>query len=218
MSPEELKTAFQTLVDDEDLSDAMLILLFNQAKNDLELEAKPPWLITKDASKSGTTGDTYLTTKALPSDFRAMRKLYYGTTELRPVPFEKSIRYKDASNMYYIDHGNDVFAQTGSPGKAATYTMYYLKKSADIDDLSSTDNTIITWPEYQLLIAYQAAKIYQANIDADDLAFRMSAAQEREFEMLRRAFMNYCSELQLSDEDGTMGYADEHIPFDIGSM
>jgi hypothetical protein len=219
MSPEELKNFFIDLVDDEDLGDATMKILFNQAKNIVELEAKPQWLMAKDTSQTGTSGDTYETTKALPSDFRFMRKLYYGTTLLKPSRFEDSILNKDASNMYFIDHGNSTFSQTGKPGTSETYNMFYQKKSADIDDLASSDTSIITWPsEFHPLIGYEAAKIYQSTMDADDLAFRMSAAQEREYALMRRAFMDYCSELGLDDQAGEMGYAEEHYPIELGQM
>lgn len=216
MTDLELKTFFTNLVDDEDFTDASLLVLFNNAKNKLELEAKPQWLITKDTSKTGAPGDTYLTTKALPTGFRSVKKMYYGEQELFPVSFENSIRHKTNPNRYYIDHKNRVFAQTGSINKAETYTLFYLVASTDFTSFAGT--TTLTWPDYHALVAFEAAKIYQASMDADDLAFRMSQAQDREYRILRDAFMGYNSELGLDAEDGTMGYADENTSFDLGQL
>lgn len=216
MTDLELKNFFITLVDDEDFTDASLLVLFNSAKNKIEKEIKPQWLIAKDTTKTGSVGDTYLTTKALPTDFVIAKKLYYGQRELRPVPFESSILYKNSPNRYYVDHKNNVFAQTGNINNADTYTMFYLAQSTDFTAFAGA--TTLTWPDYHALVAFEAAKIYQASMDADDLAFRMSQAQDREYRILRDAFIGLNTDLQLQGEDDTMGYADDEEPFQIGLL
>lgn len=214
-----MKTLFIELVDDEDLSDETMLVLFNKAKNLLELEAKPPFLVAKDTSLSGAVGDTYLITKALPTDFRFMKKLYYDTLELKPKSFIDSIMYKDSANYYFIDHANRVFSQSGRVGKASTYTLFYQKKTPDITDLTSAVATIVLWPsEFHALIPFEAAMIYQQTMDGDDLAFRLSAGQEKQYNTLRESFMSYSADLALGDDDDTMGYDEEQVPFDIGRM
>lgn len=219
MTDQELKEFFITLVDDEELDDSSICILFNTAKNKLELEAKPRFLVAEDSSKTGTTGDNYLITKALPDDFRFVRKFYYGTTPLKPIPFEDKYSKRSAPNRYYIDHKNQLFAQTGNVSQPATYHLFYQIKTPNFDSSDFSSRTL-TWPDddFDALVAFEAASIYQSTIDADDLAFRISGAQEKQYRLLRESFMNYNSDLGVSDNDDTMGYADEEEPENIGSM
>lgn len=217
MTGNELKNFFVALVDDAELDDTTIWALFNSAKNKLEMEAKPRWLIKKDTSQSSQVGDIYTTMKSLPTDFIFMKKLYHGTQRLVSVPFEDSILHANSPRRFYIDHKNSQFAQTGKVGSSSVYTMFYQMKSEDFDD-SNADDEVLTWPDYHLLVAYEAGAIYQSSFDLDDMSIKSAINANKNYIVLREMFMSHCADLGVDDNDGTLGYEDSAEDYPLGLM
>lgn len=218
MTPQELKTQFEGLVQDS-YDVTHVYQLFTQAKNLIESTLKLLILQDSDSSQTHNSGDTYLTMKPLPATCRQVLKVFVGTTEYFPCQFQNRIRYRNASRRYYIDWKNNQFAICGTGGSSQTITLVFLTSTVDISESNETDPDVIVWPsEWHPLIPYEAAKIYQSNIDADSIAFRMSAAQEREYNRLRAGLLSWDTDLKLAAMNGQGGYADEGDDFDLGLM
>src|SRR4051794_31153177 len=101
MTDSEILTQFEGLVDDTQ-DQTLEIQLANNAKNRLERELKLLIHQKERASNATTAGQTYTTTYALPTDFRAWVNLYRGTQLLRPVPFLYRVAHRlNSPNRYY---------------------------------------------------------------------------------------------------------------------
>ena len=190
--------------------------MLNQA--DAQIRRERNWQILKkvDASKSSASGDTYLSYKTLPSDFdRALHRIYVGTTPFHQIPFEEYIIWKDSPNRFYIDLLNDRYALTGQQAAAKTITFPYIHKPLSLDTTAVASVATTTpswWPnDLRYVLAYKMAKLYQGNIEPDEISFRMTKEQEREFEIGMEALRNWDDEIRLSALDSSRGY-DADLP------
>lgn len=207
---------------DEDVDPQLLAVVLSMAKNQLELDEKPEILQDEDTTKTRSSGDTYLSMKSLPDNFRQMIELYVGTAvpPYVEVPFKKRHVYRNSSYRYYIDHKNSQFAICGSAGASETIRQVYLIKTPDFTSSSvvDEDSSTCVWPkEHWPLIAWKAAKIIGSGTDvgADDLSFRMSAQQEQIYQEMLHSFRMWDHDLKLKSIDGRAGYADEDEDFGV---
>src|SRR6185503_15230757 len=100
MTDAEILTQFEGLIDDT-LDQTLEIQLANNAKNRLERELKLLIHQKERATNATVAGQTYATTYALPTDFRAWVNLYRGTQLLRPVPFLFRVAHRTSPDRYY---------------------------------------------------------------------------------------------------------------------
>jgi hypothetical protein len=160
---------------EDDIPTNLAVNFLNVCKN--RREEMRPWQMLKklDQSKTASVGDTYLTSKALPSDFRFDYKMMVGTDlEYLPVPFEQQHIYKDAARRYFIDFANSSYYLTGRVGTSSTIYLFYIKTTTDYTE-ATTGQSLLVWPErFQPLIAFDMAAMYQGGVDYDDVSARMS--------------------------------------------
>lgn len=215
-SDKDLADFIQDHILDEDLDPTQLAILMSMAKNRVELNEKPEILQDEDTSKTRSGGDSYLSMKALPDNFREMVALYVGVA-LPPytqIPFKKRHVFRNASLRYYIDHKNSQFAICGVAGASETIRQVYLIKTDDFTAATVVDDNAATcvWPkEHWPLIAWEVAEMVSSGTDvgADDLSYRMSAAHKEQHERSLHMFRNWDHDLKLQAQDGRAGYADE---------
>lgn len=201
---------------DEDIGEGMGARLLSQAKNAIELELKLQILIDEDATQTRAAGDTYLTMKSLPDNFRSMLELYVGSIlpPFRQIPFKDRLRYGLSNWRYYVDHKNAQFAICGNAGAAATIHQIYLIKTDDFTESSLQSDSAATcvWPkEHWPAIAWKAAEMISSGTDvgADDLSFRMSAEQKRQAEDAIARLRDWDQELKLAAQDGRAGMEED---------
>lgn len=227
-TPKQLRTQLENLIGDTfDVTHTYQLL--TQAKNWVETTYKLAILQAYDGSQTANPGDTYTTLKSVPSDFKMMRKVVLGPSgatmaiEYFPIPFAKRELYQKSARRYYIDwkravQGQTCLGLTGSVGTAQVIGMYY-QIATDALTEANENTAVVLWPdEFQPLIPYQAAKIIQANTDADEINFRMSAAQEAEYQRLLDGLVAWDADIKLSEMNYQGGYAEEDAPFDIGLL
>ncbi len=218
----DLRTAFEGLVDDGP-GIAQTYRLFTQAKNKIETELKLKVLENTDQSQIWSPGDTYLTLKTIPADFRQMLRVFAGRFEFWPVSSAQKIRYQNAVRRYYIDHrlqvaGSAALGLMGSTGSAQTITQVFLMKTDDLTEDNEETNGIILWPdEFQPLIPYVAAGIYQANLDPDDISVRQAVSQKVEAQNILDSMIAWDHDIKLAAMGNQGGYAsdvddDDSIP------
>ena len=208
-------TQFDTLTDDTH-DDVHTIQLLNLGR--MLIEHSRPWEILKavDESKSATPGDTYLSTKALPDDIRAMRYVMVGTRKYTGVMFEERILHKDKGSKFYIDWGNSVFALCGNITAAATIVQVYTKRGPV---LTTAGEDWIFPEDYHDILPHIAAGIHQGVIDPDDIALRQSQGQNPIVSNILSAMQSWDDELKTTTQNDRLGYADEADgPVDLGSM
>src|SRR5688572_944065 len=108
MTDAEILQQFEDLVDDT-LSTTLAIQLANNAKNKIEREMKLEILKALDSSNSTTIGQTYTTAEALPAAFRGLAtdRIYVGTEPYFPVPFDRSVEFRNTGGRFYVDAANN---------------------------------------------------------------------------------------------------------------
>lgn len=217
-----LRDAFELLVDDSPDIDQTYRLL-TQAKNLLETTYKLKVLENTDQTQIWSPGDVYTTLKAIPTDFRQMLRVFVGRYEFWPISSAQKIRFQNAPRRFYIDHklqiaGLPALGIMGSSGSAQTISQVYLMKTDDLTEDNEEDDGVILWPdEFQPILPYMAAAIYQSNIDPDDIAIRQSLAQEKAALDILDALVAWDHDIKLSAMNNQGGYAsdvddDDHIP------
>ena len=182
-----LKALLEDLID-ESLDDTLAYNLLTLAKDKREASRQWEFLKKYDGSKTWSVGDTYLSTKALPSDFMRPHLLYVGSDQVPydPVPFEQREFYQDVARTYYIDYASGTFAICGSAGTSQTIKQFYFYAT---DDIASGATPV--WPvKFQRLLAFDAAGIYQMGVDADDIYARMSPENKLQARLLEAAMIN----------------------------
>lgn len=221
----DLYNQFDKLVGEDGYDKTHSYQLMTQAKNLIEEELKLKILESLDVSKTASVGDTYLTMKALPTDYRQTIKISVGTAPYYPIPFRRREQMANMPRRFYIDQKNKQFALTGKVGSSAVINHFYLCTTAEITqaDESTLSSAVISWPSrFHPMIPYKMAQIYQANLDADFMAFRMSPGQAEQYQSFYDALMGWDQDLKLQDMNFQGGYADSvadgDYPFDVGSM
>lgn len=192
----------------EDLDPGSAARYLSSSKNELERNEKLEILQDEDVTKTNASGDIYTSMKALPDNFRQMIALYVGIIPYSPVPFKQRVSYRSSMRKYYIDHKNSQFAICGT-GAGQTIRQVYLIKTNDITEatIAAVASTIV-WPaEYREIIAWHAAQLISSGTDlgADDLSFRMSAAQLNRYGELLRSFRGWNHDLILQSMDNRAG-------------
>jgi len=221
----DLYNQFDALVGNEGYDKTHSYQLMTQVKNLLEVELKMKILECVDTSKVANVGDTYLTMKTLPTDWRQTVKISVGKLPYYGVPFRRREQLASTPRRYYIDVKNKQYALTGHVASSQTINHWYLCKTPDIteaDEQTDSDDLIL-WPaEFHPILPYKMAEIYQSNIDADAIAFRMSDGQRNQYEALKDALIAWDQDMKLQDMNYQGGYADEYedgeTSFDVGSM
>lgn len=169
-----------------------------------------PWEILKgvDETQTASVGNTYLSMKTLPTDFRSMRKLVVGILKYSPVPFEDRIRYKDSARRWYADIANGQFALTGRVNTSTTIVQVYTKRG-------TTLTAGLTWnfpSDYHPIIPFYMAEIYQGNIDPDDIAVRQALRQNKEAALIIDMMEMWDDELKATSQADRLDYAEDDLP------
>jgi len=198
MTGEELYQMANDIAQDT-IPETLFYQLLNVARN--KREDSRPWqmLMAVDSTKTASVGDTYATSKALPTAFRRDVKLMVGTDfEYLPVPFMEQHLYRNASMRYFIDLANSVYYLTGSVNAAQTIYMYYLKTTTDFTSANASTAGICVWPErFQPIMAFDVAAMYQGGVDFDDVSARMSPFNRAMAKELNDAMIDWDNQLKL---------------------
>jgi hypothetical protein len=204
MTGTQIITKFETLVGDS-LDPDFTLQLANDAKNSIETELELEITKKLNSSLSTTAGQTYTTSKALPSDFLSPLVIRVGTQRVYPIPFEAQIDYRDINGYYWIDMANDVYYLTGTQGSAQTIYFFYQRETDDL-----TTGTSPIWPtRFHSLIPYEMARKYFA-IDAGEKGRSWSPEMQVFYTELKNQMIQWDHKLKLNGMDNSA------TPFDAG--
>ena len=197
MTSQELYTTANDIAEDT-IPETLFYRLLNVAKNKREDSRLWEFLKKMDSSKTASVGDTWATSKALPTDFRRDYKMLVGTDiEYFPVPFEQRIVYKDAARRYALDLANSVYYLTGSVSAAKTIYLFYIKTSPEFA-VATKESEICVWPDrFQPLLAFDVAAMFQGGVDYDDISARMSPFNRQMAKELEASMIQWNTDLQL---------------------
>jgi len=155
MTGQNIIDKFNNYVSDE-LDLDFTLQLANDAKNAIESELQLE--ITKKVNSSGsvTSGQTYTTSRTLPSDFFTPLPIYVGTRQIYPVPFEHQQIFQSDASKYWIDLANSNYYIGGTQGSANTIYFYYQRATNDLETTTSP-----VWPtRFHSLIPLHMAVMY----------------------------------------------------------
>jgi len=196
MNPSDVKTYFETLIDDTwDNVSAYLLMQNAQEK----LETTRDWVVLRkvDRTLSVTPSDTYLTARSLPTDFQAVRKVVIQGEPLTAIDFDQQEEYKDCPGYYFIDLANRKLHLTGVWNQTYTINLFYRSKMGDIDP-DNPDTVPFPWTgKKALVVAYDMAEFHKGGVDGDDRNYQMSPEQLRQKRAMHNALIQEDTTAQL---------------------
>lgn len=210
MTVEQIQDFFANIVDDT-LDNDFLLDLVKSA--DEKIRSERDWEILKklDTTKTHSSGDTYTSTKDLPTDFFApARFIFINRIPHRPIPFIEREAYRDTPRVYYIDYANAVYGICGTASSSQTITFPYIYRPTTL----TTSSTPVFPSEFHKLWAFEMAALYEAGIDADDTYFRMSAENKLQAKMLWDRLISWDSRLKLHSMDFSAASIDSSLDID----
>lgn len=203
MTFETIKGRFEEIVgasiDDDTAYDLMLAAILS-----IEEERNWEYLKAWDSSKTASSGDTYLTAKALPTDWRETFKIVLGDKgpEVIQIPFSERMRYQDAANRFYIDVANTNYYLTGARGQSQTINHCYKKTTT----APSTDNKTSSpsFPSrFHIVVPFRMAELYSSSLDdSDDTTFKLSVGQRAAYKAVHNSMIAWDDNLKLSAMEG----------------
>lgn len=194
MTGTEIKTLFETLVDDSTVDSTTAFQLMNIAKN--EVEAERPWEMLKavDTASSTASGDTYATAKSLPTDFGTSLELYVGddTIPYMQIPFDQKEKFKNIDRRWFIDMANSNFHLCGTQTETKTLRLFYIKATDDI-----AAGTSPVWPtRFHGIIAYKMAELFYA-LEAGEKGRSWDDRWSRNYQMLKDQMIYWDANLKI---------------------
>lgn len=165
LSADAILSQFEQLIDDS-LDITTELFLLNEVKDTLETQRSWAMLMGLDTSQSTSTGDTFNTTHALPSDFAMPSpRGIYVTGDLIPyrqIPFEGQIDFQAITYAYFIDYYNSQYHLCGSPGRTAAIQFFYRRFSPTLTLITSGGSPWIFPARFHPILPYLMAKKYFA--------------------------------------------------------
>jgi hypothetical protein len=218
MTGAELKTFCQESLDMDELSDTVFFQLANVAKTKIEEERNWKILETDDNSQTASIGDTFLTTKTLPSNFGNDIGLFVTNSnnqpiEYAPIPYKERYQYKDASRRYWIDIANETFGLTGKlPSGFTTIHLIYRKVSTDI-----ASGTSWVFPSrFHAIIGFLISEMYKGGGDYDEISAREALQNRADASVLYQALIDWDTAIRLKEMnemyDRQGGYGADGLP------
>ncbi|MCL5774697.1 MAG: hypothetical protein M1333_00630 [Patescibacteria group bacterium] len=205
---------FNGLVDDE-LEATLALQLVNDAKDEVETELKLHICQANDTSKTASPGDTYLTAKAMPSDFLTFAKpyIYVGTYKYYGVPLADKMKWKDTPYKYFYDPADGIHL-CGTQNSSQTISIPYIKSTPDV-----TLSTSPIWPSqfHAIIPLYMAMYFYP--IDGGDKSRSWSPEWAGLLQRKMDKMIDWDMQMKIAAMGGRAGYqddADSGIP--LGQM
>jgi len=201
----ELKEFTESLRNGETIEETIFYQLANLVKAKIESMRNWKVLESDDSTKTASPGDTFLTTKDLPTDFVSMIELFTakadGSGELyyTPIPFRKRHAFQRTSNKYYIDYKNKKFALCGTIGESRTIHQIYKCTTDDIDETNGWD-----FPDrFHPIIGFLVAAIIKSGVDYDTYNIQMAINNNAEAKEILDIMITWDAELAEQELNNT---------------
>jgi len=165
-----------SFMDDEEINEPFAYQLLNMAKDKIEMSRM--WVKLRKPSDSFdiASSDGYLDFQDLPDDFLMTfgdkpLKLISGSDVigLSEIPLDERDKYRDNTEVFYIDYNGNRFAILGGLSQGYSATLYYI---ASTDDIESGKTWIFPKMAHPLLVI-EALIIHRGQVDFDNINARM---------------------------------------------
>ena len=176
MTTEQLKTFITAQNDENEIPEALLDFLIDNAQ--AYWENRRPWvaLRTEDTSETVSPNNTFETAKSLPTDFRKWYTRFpivltdaQGRPQqyLAEIPINMKSSYKDDPRKFYASYGAKQFFICGAPSTTQTVRQYYIKKGTKLTADESNTWDLDPNDEYTKIIGFTVLVYYKHGVDYD---------------------------------------------------
>lgn len=205
MTPNELKSLYVSLIDDDNLSQDTVFQFFNVSFNALWI--KRPWDISKKSDDTKTTS-VGVTSIALPSKFLKPLPIWIGSTQILPIKREDRRLYKDSAFRYYVDWQTSTIKLTYIPTSAETIYWDYIYEPDNAFTVALQDTDLeTTIPGFKKahhpIVAYEAAKLFyyqEVGSKEDNWTTEMEAERVK----LYNSMVTWDGELKAAAQDSSI--------------
>jgi|SRR3990167_880108 len=197
-----IKTFVETgLLDGQTINDTFFYQLLNIAKT--KIEAERNWMVLKkqDSSQTENSGDTFLTTKTLPSDFANMIKLFTAKSDgsgqifYTPIPFDQRYAYQNSSRVFWIDIANKTFGLCGTHNESRTIHLIYRSTSTDI----SSETSWVFPSRFHGILGFMVAVMFKGGVDYDEINAIQAIQNDKDSKELWQALIDWDDDLRLGE-------------------
>lgn len=193
------------------------------AKN--TVEGLRPWvkLRTVDTSQTVSASGSYLTAKALPSDFRKWYDLENAivlSTASQQIPYveipiSQRLRYRDYMGRFYADYTNNQFYICGPVSGSFTANLNYIRSSAAL----SADSDTWEFPsEYHPILGLYVAGFWKSGVDYDPINKPQADEHSRLANVIYTSMVKWDGDLQSSQTRGLDPFGTLPVPGTVGSL
>lgn len=173
-------------------------------------EMKRPFMRLRklDSSQVALASDKFVPAvntykKTLPSDFMMLTDestvvLFDGNQTwltYNEVPMYLQVQYKDMSNRFFIDHGNQTFTLLGVVDRTYNIFLFY---QADYGDITATTTWVNIPARFQAMLVYDVLAMYELGNDYDNVNARNANQNAQNAEQLFNAMCEWDDTLQRS--------------------
>lgn len=189
MTPNELKSFYESLIDDTNLSQTSVFTFFTNAFNAIWI--KRPWEIAKKSNDTKTTS-VGVTSVTLPTDFLMPLPIWIGSTQILPIKREDRRLFKDSMFRYYVDWQTSTIKLTYNPTSSETIYWDYIYKPTNPFTVALADTDVATTvpgfiDTFHPLVAYEAAKMFyyqEVGSKNDNWTQEMEAEYQRLYNLM----------------------------------
>jgi hypothetical protein len=215
MTGAEVKTMAEEILGGDTIDETFFLYVLNSVKDRIEDER--PWMFLRklDSSLTATPGNGYLTSKALPTDWRRTYKLLVGPDrQYTQIPFDQQHLYRNSANYFVVDVANNAYYLLGNIGQTETIYHYYIKTTDPL-----TTGTSWTAPtRFHQLLAFEVAGYIQVGQDADDIFARMAPENKAQALLIRNSLQSWDMQLQMDAQSDQLQVTGAPATIDIGLL
>lgn len=209
MDREELYTFVTGLLDGNEIDLDLFYTFLETAQ--MRVEGLRPWMQLRgeDTSLTVSPGNTYTTSKDLPTDFRRWYARYsvaftdsQGQLAGNPleVPIAMKVNYQQNNNKFYCNYGTRKIFFCGQPSQALTAHLFYIRKGTLV---SSAEGQTWEFPsEYSKVLGFLVAVFYKLGVDYDIVNNEQGNANAAAAAGILSTMSEWDDELQLSSVQG----------------
>ena len=203
----QLKAFTESLLDGDTIEVDYFYNLLDVARVKVEAERNWKALEKEDTSQTASVGDTFLTTKTLPTDFASAIELFTarsdGSGELSysPIAFKKRYFHRNSSRRFWIDYANGTFGLTGKTSESRTIHLIYKRTSTALSDSQTWSFPSRFWP----ILGFMVAAMIKAGSDYDQGNINQAVQQRTDAKELWDACQEWDSELRLAEMGHSYG-------------
>lgn len=177
-------------------------------------EGYRPWVIlrTIDATQTAAVGNSFLTAKTLPIDFKKTYNRFpivltdsQGNVvrKLRQIPISEKNQYKDDAGKFYINFTTGQYFICGAQSQSCTINLSYIKRTTKVSSAASNTWAFDTYDDaFSKVLGLDVAVMHKLGVDYDQINAVQADANARLAQMIINGMAEWDSELAQNAQEG----------------